>query len=535
MKKILKYTLCAALTLGFAACNEDYLETSPESSTTNVTLFQSPTTAQFAVNGLGKLMSKQYLGTQGMNGEGTMMTWSAEYPGDGMQKADLTGWASLINSTRVQSNTSIYQYYPWYYYYRIIGNANQILQNIPENLSGSEQKEYDYIKAQALTYRAYSFFRLSQYYCRRWSDKKGESRGLVMRLTVSDDPMGCSTLAETYQQIYKDLDEAIALFESCGKDRGDLNWRANVDVAHAVYSRAALTREDWNTAIAHSQAARKKYSIMGIDEYSKGFNTPNKEWIWNAFNDETQTLYYYSFFAYMANNANTSAARTAPVVISRQIVEKIDTADTRLKLYCIPTAAELAAGNVSKITSTGVVTKGAFFDRIKKEYTAKGRLYSTTKIAYYAGTKFLVATGIGDGCVPIFRAAEMIYNEAEAQFKLGNESATRALLNEATKPYNASYNCTKSGQELWNEIVALRKFDLWGEGFSFYDLKRWGASMDRKTWAQGGNWNTAFATPAVNVGPEGLNNWTTVIPIKETDYNNLVISQEADNWVKGMK
>ena len=536
MKNLLKYTLCAALTMGFAACSEDYLDTTPESSAPLKVLFASPSAAQYAVNGLGRLMAKQYLENQGSNGEGTMMTWGAEYPGDGMQRADLTGWAAIINSSYIQNNTSIYMYYPWYYYYRIILNANQILANIPANAPVDQQLEYDYVKAQALTYRAYSYFRLTQSYCRRWSDKQGQSRGVILRLEPTDDPMPPSTLAETYEQIYKDLDEAIKIFESSSMDRGSLTWQANADVAHAIYSRAALTREDWATAVAHSQVARKGYSIMGLDDYTAGFNTPNKEWIWNVYNDDTQTIYYYSFFAMQGANSSSSLCRGYPCVISKQIVDQIDPADSRLSIFCIPTAEELAAaGGAAKVVGTGVVTKGAFFNRIKKEFTAKGRLYNSSKIAYYTGTKFLIVSGIGDGCVPIFRAAEMIYNEAEAQFKLGKEDAVRALLNEATKPYNANYNCTKSGQDLWNEIVALRKFDLWGEGFSFYDLKRWGAKMDRKTWAQGGNWSSAFATAAVNVGPEGLNNWTIVIPVRETDYNNLVVSQEDPNWTKGMR
>ena len=37
----------------------------------------------------------------------------------------------------------------------------------------------------------------------------------------------------------------------------------------------------------------------------------------------------------------------------------------------------------------------------------------------------------------------MMYNEAEAQYRLGNEQAVRALLEQTVKPYNADYTCTK--------------------------------------------------------------------------------------------
>ncbi len=563
MKKILKYTLCAALVAGMASCSSDYLETTPEGSTAKTDLFATPEAAQFAVNGLGRLMSKQYLSNQGFNGEGTVYAYIAEFPGDGMQKLAYSGWQNIMKNNYNQSNTNTNIHVSWYYYYRLIGNANQILDNIPEEVpTAGIKKEWDYIKAQALTVRAYAYTMLSQIYSRRWTDRNGESRGVVLRLDVSKDPKECASLKIVMDQVYKDLDDAISMFETCGQDRSsdvDMRWLTNADVAHAVYSRAALIRNDWNNAITHSQAARKDYSIMGPSEYTAGFNTANKEWIWEAFEDDTQPIYYYSFYNYMSGSCAGSASRTYPTLISKQIVDPIDPADARLAIYGIPTEEELAdlvqiaRDNDEKdkypsmtddevfidAYSTSVVTEGKYFTRIQNDFVKKNRLYKTTKIGLYQGTKFIVKSGVGDGCIPIFRAAEMIYNEAEAQFRLGNESAVQALLNEATQPYNADYNCTKTGQELWDELVAYRKFDLWSEGHSWFDLKRWGVDMVRKTWAQGGSWATYFAGDGTNGksggnwGPTDKNNWTMVIPTMETNYNNKVISQEDPNWTLG--
>lgn len=547
MKRIFKYIICAALATGMVSCGDDYLETAPESSTTKTLLFDSPENAQFAVNGLGRLMCKQYLSSQGKNGEGTIYAYVGEFPGDGMQKLSYSGWATIINSTYNQSNTNSNLHLTWYYYYRVIGNANQILENIPSDFPTQAVKnEWDYIKAQALTYRAYSYMMLAQVYSRRWTDRDGQSRGVVLRLDTSKDPMPCSSLAQTLDQVYKDLDEAIDLFESCGKDRSsdvDMRWLTNADVAHAVYSRAALVRNDWQNVITHSQDARKGYSIMGIDEYTAGFNTANKEWIWEVFEDDTNPIYYYSFYNYMSASCAGSASKSYPPLISKEIVDQIDPSDTRLSIYAIPTMEELisdgvydANGKFLKVSGSGSVTKGKFFDRVRKEFTQKGRTHSTTKVGYYLGTKFIVKSGVGDGCYPIFRMAEMLYNEAEAQYRLGNEQAVRSLLEEATKPYQENYSCTKTGEDLWNELIALRKFDLWSEGHSWFDLKRWGVSMVRKTWAEGGSWATYFAGNAEgggNYGPADRNNWTYVIPSMETNYNNKVVSQEDPNWTPG--
>ncbi len=539
MKKYLKYTLCALLASGFVSCGEDYLVTAPQSSTTKANLFAGPDEAQYAVNGLGLIMTTQYLSTQGYNGEGTVYAYGCEFPGDGMQKLNYSGWQNIIKGNYNQSNTNSNLHVTWYYYYKLIGNANQILENIDEN-DTDNAKKWEYIKAQVLTYRAYAYTMLSQSYSRRWTDKNGQSRGVVLRLDTSQDPLPCSSLAQVFAQVYADLDEAIRLFEDCGLNRSsdvDMRWMANIDVAHAVYSRAALIRNDWQTAITHSQEARKGYSIMGIDEYRAGFNTANKEWIWEVFEDDTQPIYYYSFYNYMSGSCAGSASRTYPPLISKQIVDEIDPSDTRLSIYAIPTDEEIESdGGISNISGSGLVTKGDFYNRVQEEFVKQGRLYSTTKIGYYIGTKFIVKSGVGDGCIPIFRVAEMLYNEAEAQYRLGNESAVQALLNEATQPYQESYNCTKTGEDLWNELVAYRKFDLWSEGHSWFDLKRWGASMVRKTWAEGGSWATYFAGDGTNggtggnYGPSDKNNWTLVIPTMETNYNDLVISQEDPDW-----
>lgn len=536
MKKIIKYTLCALLASGFVSCGEDYLVTTPQDATTMANLFAGPDEAQYAVNGLAKQMCMQYLENQGYNGEGTVYCYGCEFPGDGMQKLNYSGWQNLSKGNYNQNSTNRNVQVTWYYYYRIIGNANQILENINEN-DVNNAKKWEYIKAQTLVYRAYAYTMLSQSYSRRWTDKNGQSRGVVLRLDTSKDPMACASLAQVFEQVYKDLDDAIALFKDCGIDRPsdvDRRWMANIDVAHAVYSRAALIRNDWQTAITHSQEARKGYSIMGIDEYRAGFNTANKEWIWEVFEDDTDPIYYYSFFNYLSGSCAGSASRSYPPLISKQIVDPIDPSDTRLSIYAIPTPEELEAdGGIENINGSGLVTKGAFYNRVQEEFINTGRLYPTVKIGYYQGSKFIVKSGVGDGCIPIFRMAEMLYNEAEAQYRVGNEPAAQALLNEATQPYQEGYNCTKTGEDLWNEIVALRKFDLWSEGHSWFDLKRWGVPMVRKTWAEGGSWATYFAgtgNSGGNYGPADKNNWTLVIPAMETNYNNLVISQEDDDW-----
>ena len=104
--------------------------------------------------------------------------------------------------------------------------------------------------------------------------------------------------------------------------------------------------------------------------------------------------------------------------------------------------------------------------------------------------------------------------------KKSSKGQTQQLLFEAVKGYDAAYEkSTKTGADLLTEVKLYRRFDLWGEGNDWFDYKRWGESIVRKSIADGGSFHKDFA---VTIKPEDGNNWTWAIPEKETDYNDAI-------------
>src|SRR5699024_3531922 len=102
-----------------------------------------------------------------------------------------------------------------------------------DNASGS-QREKDYIKAQALTYRAYSYTMLAQLYGDRWDDSNnGATEALVLRLEPDSESMPLSSLSDVYDQVYEDLDFALSLFDSSNYSRSE-NFEIDAKVAQAV-------------------------------------------------------------------------------------------------------------------------------------------------------------------------------------------------------------------------------------------------------------------------------------------------------------
>ena len=518
MKNIFRITLLiAALSLG-AACSKEYLETTPESSVSPATIFESTENIKLAINGMSRMMTTQYLSNQGLNGEGTIKTWYGNF-GNDLQRCNQTGWAALWNHTYNENVNSTYLIYPWYYYYKIINNANQVIENV-DNAEGPDSEKAFY-KAQALVFRAHAYTMLLQLYAYRWQDSNnGAANGVILRTSTQANEEGefdlaLSTQAECYAQIYADCDEAIQLFQSSGlKPAADEFYKPSINVAYAVKTRAALTRQDWATAAAAAPKAREGHPLMSKTQYmDEGFSVPNSEWIWGVFESTDQTLYYYSFFAYQASNASSSMQRQYPLAISKELYDQLPATDVRRAMWLEPTAEEAA-----ELNAAGRSIGGKLYTRAFKEYGSK--LYSTSLVYQYMQFKFLKQFDPGGGSFNIYRSAEMILSEAEALCHLGGQDAkVQNLLNELNKNLDPSYKCTKTGADLLTEVKLYRRIDLWGEGFDWYDYKRWNVPIVRKSIKNGGSFADAFAV-TINVG-DG-NKWTWKIPKRETDYNKLV-------------
>lgn len=507
MKNLNIFAGLLAVLIALGSCSKDYLDTKPTAEKATSTIFETTDNAALAINGINKLMTIQYLGSQGFNGEGTIKMYYGNYPGNHFY-VNLTGWAPIINSDYHENISSIYLYYPWYYYYMLIGNANFITANI-DNAKGTDA-EKQFIKAQALTFRAYSFLMLSQLYCKRWIDSSGgSSSGLVLRTDISTGEQPLSTLKQVYEQIYKDLDEAIKLYTSSGKTRTK-NYDPDKNVAYAVYARAALTRQDYATAATMAVNARTGYPLMSNTEYKAGFYSPNKEWIWSSYGASDETLYFYSYFAYISYNSSASAVRTYPKCISRELFNKIPATDVRRTLFLDPTG-------YTYTTTTGLASAALK----ARAFSLYPNLYSTASAYAYMQFKIGAADLPGVGNLNHFRSSEMYLIEAEAKYYTSSESAAQTALIALNKDSgrDPSYTCTKTGTDLLNEIKTYRAIELWGEGFDWFDLKRWGDGVSRKNYAAGGNF---VSTLDVTYGPAEKFNWVWKIPEKETDYNKLI-------------
>lgn len=541
MKKIINKLFAGSLLAGMmlvSSCAGDYLDTAPTDSTGATDAVGTTANAMKALNGIAKIMTTQhsYFGG-GFAGENNIMIQYESYPSENYNyNYYASGWSPIFNQEFHTRTNSIYDAYAWYYYYTIAGNANTILANI-DNAEGTEA-ERNFVKASALTFRAYAFEKLVHYYCWRWQDSNnGASQGIVLRLDESTGGQGYATLAETYAQIYKDLDEAIMLFEQSGMDRNASQvWMPNINVAHAIYARAALTKQDYTKALTEAKLARQNYPLMSNAEYHAGFCNPTSEWIFGSFDSAQENNWYWSYGTQYACNgyyANAAGAANGAGSIGRELINRIPNNDARKALFLTEDKFPGYNFNDGSAMDLGYGILGMGDDEKKADALWEEAAAYCQKMAvsgleapYQAGymylggqLKFYVFDTPGVSYLPFIRSSEMVLVEAEANYFLNDETAARAALVElnATSGRNPEYTCDKSGEALWNEIMDYRELELWGEGFAWSDYKRWNRDIVRHSFAEGGN---AHISVAKTIPASGVNKWTWDVPLNETDYND---------------
>lgn len=541
MKKIINKLFAGSLLAGMmlvSSCAGDYLDTAPTDSTGATDAVGTTANAMKALNGIAKIMTTQhsYFGG-GFAGENNIMIQYESYPSENYNyNYYASGWSPIFNQEFHTRTNSIYDAYAWYYYYTIAGNANTILANI-DNAEGTEA-ERNFVKASALTFRAYAFEKLVHYYCWRWQDSNnGASQGIVLRLEESTGGQGYATLAETYAQIYKDLDEAIMLFEQSGMDRNASQvWMPNINVAHAIYARAALTKQDYTKALTEAKLARQNYPLMSNAEYHAGFCNPTSEWIFGSFGSAQENNWYWSYGTQYACNgyyANAAGAANGAGSIGRELINRIPNNDARKALFLTEDKFPGYNFNDGSAMDLGYGILGMGDDEKKADALWEEAAAYCQKMAvsgleapYQAGymylggqLKFYVFDTPGVSYLPFIRSSEMVLVEAEANYFLNDETAARAALVElnATSGRNPEYTCDKSGEALWNEIMDYRELELWGEGFAWSDYKRWNRDIVRHSFAEGGN---AHISVAKTIPASGVNKWTWDVPLNETDYND---------------
>lgn len=492
MKYIKYITLgVVSFTLSLTSCSDSYLDTVPTESISAETIGQTLDGLYLALNGIHRKMVSQDLSNQGMGGEPGFML-SREAHGDDMTW-DTQTWHKTHLTWDININpSSSYNSGVWKTYYQFILNANLILENLEANFQGSSEPMANYIKGEALCIRAWAHFQLVQYYAKRYAAGGNNTQlGVPYRETSETTEMARNTVEEVYTKINTDLDNAISLLD--GYNAEDITHYTS-KVAYGLKARVALVQQKYQEAANYAAQAialakADGHQIMTTDQLTNGFSditSETKEVMYAAKTLDDQTVYFYSFYAYMSWNFNSSSIRTGIKCISQSTYDLMSPTDLRRQWWDPTGEAAVPASSYNK------------------------RAYQNRKFTARA-----TSNAVGD--VAFMRISEMYLIASEAYARAGDDTNAKNYFHEFVAQRDPDYvDSGNTGDALAEEIMNHRRIELWGEGFRWFDLKRLNLPCKRT----GSNFNVTFCGFLEKAQSE--NGWYYEIPKAETDYNTLM-------------
>lgn len=490
MRKI-AFFLTIVLTGTFmTSCKKDFLDTGPTGSVDDGAIFTTTDNAETVINGVYRYLYFRF-DAQNQPGQGGVML-NMDFMGEDLHQAASNWYTSAGSGTggwvSQKNDASTWVSFPFRLYYRCIGNANALIENIDAATGPEEDKAR--LKAEALAMRGWAYFNLVQIYGKRYvAGTTNNQPGVSLTLSPLETKLPRSTVEEVYTQINKDLNDAIALFATASPAPNKSHL--NLNATRAIKARVALTMQDYATAAAMAKAVIDEggYSLMDHADYQAGFNDiSNDEWIWGAYVQDDQGDTFGSFFGQISWDGNTTYVRSRPKRINSALYALISPTDVRKKMWePAPDATNfpLPAANY-----------------IREPYMSR---------------KFKTRNTPTIGDVPYIRLSEMYLILAEANANIpGKELEAQQALYELAVKRDPDYTLsTNTGQDLIDEILIQRRVEFWGEGFRFFDLKRLNQPLDRTVVP---NFVSASVGGVMQV-PAGDSRWTFAIPISEIQAN----------------
>lgn len=387
-------------------------------------------------------------------------------------------WLSnqLMFQDRVK--TSSYNAFIWRLHYQHIKSANSILKALvsdeePEGLTAN------YI-GQALASRAFDYLQLVQTYQFTYLGHQEELAVPILTEDMSEeDAMNnpLATVAAVYEQIMNDLDTAIPYLEANPLD-GD-KAQITAAVAYGLRARANMLMGEYANAATD---AAKALELSGATPYSMqevsvpSFNNDASSWIWGSIitsnNDVVQTgiINWPSHLCSMTGNGYTTGIGMNVVHkrINSALWARIPDTDVRKgwwvdeNFYSANLDNAFGAGYSAPIANAGTFA-------------------TYTNVKFGPQDNILFNTENSQDW-PLMRAEEMLLIQAEALGRSAGVDAGKQVLEGFVKNYrDPAYTCSATDLDSFiDEVWFQRRVELWGEGFSLFDVLRLKKPIIRK-------------------------------------------------------
>ena len=427
-KNYILSVLAIGLMTGSMVSCSDFLDTKPSTSVDDTDVFQTTSGAQSALNGCYYQM--RAYGSGGANrgddyGIPSIQMISDMCGEDVMNNG--SGWYLYNYNYWGETQANIFRTDQlWTFHYRLVNNLNSVITYVDD--SEGEDMDKQYIKGQALALRGWAYFDLARLYQQTYAIAK-------------DMPGVPIYTEETYQQILSDLTTAESMLEGFVRSSSYPNV-FDQTVVQGVLSQVYQVMNNWAKSEEYAKKVLAVYPLTTAEEYANGFNDHlTKSWIWGIKQTEEQNMGDYSPFA-MWYNGDRKCWTFAGFILSDQFVDLFDEDDIRFKQF--------------ENWSTGS-------GQTKKEFWISHKFRDNEDCR---------------GSMVVMRSDEMLLNAAEACAHQGKDTEAKALLWQLQDLRNAK-RTEASGDELIEAILKERRKELYGEGFSLFDMLRTQKGLER--------------------------------------------------------
>ena len=455
-------------------------------------------------------------------GYGSFMHIRDLQTGDAVMEFSGSGYDSWFTSwtqDKYMGQDYFFAQYQWIYHWRFMQAVNNVIAAINPEAATTEQLGW---LGSAFAYRAMLYLDLARMYEFLPNDKTSsvnEDGNDVAGLTVPIVKAGMSEADARnnprvkHEVMAKFIEEDLNEAEKYVVNLKDTRGKILPDLACTYGLKARLYMWDGQYAKAQ-EYARKAIDASGIKPMSKeqclntttGFNVTDP-WMWGAQQTETTgtvTTGIVNWTSWVCNETEFGYAAAEPYFkVDKRFYDRISDTDFRKLEFKAPASSPLASLN-------------AF---VKANYKITLPDYASLKFRPGDGNADTYTKGAATA-YPLMRVEEMYFIEAEAAAQQNPEQG-KTLLETFMKTYrdpSYTYQVGTSKDEVVEEIVFQKRVELWGEGQSFFDIKRLNYSVTRGY--KGTNVTDELARLNTNGRPAWMN-W--VISLREYESNEALV------------
>lgn len=461
MKKILTFSILSAVAFNLTACKKDFLNTSP-------TEVVSTAPADVRLNGL-YLMTYQ-TGTGGTSGHTDFGQKNVDICTDmlcgdmALLATNYRQYQDVANLKATQQPSDNYNYIPWRYYYRLIYEANKSIAELANPKNNSEK----YTLAQFRALRGYAYFYLMQIFTTKY-EPTSSTNSIPLYTTADIASKPRVKQSEVYAQIISDLEFAVTNLAGFTRSKKGMIDKY-VAEGLLAYTYAAMGNNQKVAELAQDIVNNSGYPLttreqIFYDTNTKkggGFNdVETKSWMWGVDLITENSFDLKSWWGMIDIYTYSYAWAGDGKAMDDKLYAQIRTNDIRKKQF-----------------DEDLLPSNKFFspDRV-----IGGQRKISTDYIY-------------------MRVDEFYLLAAEALAKLGQDTQAKTIYKkllklrypEATATTDIAYVDALTNAQLQDDIYLNTRIELWGEGKSYFAMKR-----NHKTIERGSNHveekNTTFS------------------------------------------